>query len=86
MNVSTEFFRRVEAIFHEGLATSELLRPAVLEDLCKGDPLLLEEVRSLLKASELEERATTSCRLEAETNPEALPGPCLLYTSPSPRD
>jgi tetratricopeptide (TPR) repeat protein len=75
MNVSTDFFRRVEAIFHEALATSELLRPAMLEDLCKGDPLLLEEVRSLLKASELEERATTSCRLEAETNREALPGP-----------
>jgi len=75
MNVSTEFFRRIEAIFHEALATSELLRPAVLEDLCKGDPLLLEEVRSLLKASELEERTTTSCRLEAETSPEALPGP-----------
>jgi tetratricopeptide (TPR) repeat protein len=73
MNVSTEFFRRVEAIFHEALATSELLRPAVLQDLCKGDPLLLEEVRSLLKASELEERTTASCGLEAETNPEALP-------------
>ncbi len=75
MNVSTEFFRRVEAIFHEALATSELLRPAVLEDMCKGDPLLLEEVRSLLKASELEERTTASCWLEAETNPEAMAGP-----------
>ena len=75
MNVSTEFFRRVEAIFHEALATSELLRPAVLENLCQGDTLLLEEVRSLLKASEREERATTSCRLEAEMSPEAVPGP-----------
>ncbi|MBZ5687492.1 MAG: protein kinase [Acidobacteriia bacterium] len=75
MNVSTEFFRRVEAIFHEALATSELLRPAVLEQMCKGDRLLLEEVRSLLKASEQEEQVTTSCRLEAETHPEDLPGP-----------
>ena len=52
MKVSTEFFRRVEAIFHQALATSELLRPAVLEDLCKGDPLLLDEESSLLNASE----------------------------------
>jgi serine/threonine protein kinase len=75
MNVSTEFFRRVEAIFHEALATSELLRPAVLEEMCKGDRLLLEEVRSLLKASALEEQETASCRLEAERNPGGPPGP-----------
>lgn len=75
MNVSSEFFWRVQAIFHEALATSESLRPAVLEQMCKGDRLLLEEVRSLLKASEQEERVTTSCRLEAEIHPEDLPGP-----------
>jgi len=75
MNVRSDFFRLVEAIFHEALATSELLRPAVLETLCKGDALLLEEVRSLLKASELEEQVTASCRLDVERNPGALPGP-----------
>jgi len=78
MNVSTEFFRRVEAIFHEAMATSELLRPAMLEEWCKGDALLFEEVRSLLKASELEERTTTSCRLEAETSLVAQAGPRLI--------
>ena len=74
MNVSSAFFRRVEAIFHEAQATSELLRPAVLEEMCKGDAMLLEEVRSLLKASELEELATRSCGLETES-PGTLPGP-----------
>jgi len=73
MKVSSEFLRRVEAIFHEALATSELLRSALLEEMCKGDTTLLEEVRSLLKASELEEQVTASCRREAEKNPEAVP-------------
>ena len=72
--VSTEFFHLVKGIFHEALATPESIRPAVLETMCKGDARLLEEVRSLLKASELEELETASCQSEAEKNPEALPG------------
>jgi tetratricopeptide (TPR) repeat protein len=74
MNISSEFFQRVEAIFHEVLATSDSLRPAVLEALCKGDAALLEEVRSLLNASELEELVTASCQPEAESSPETLHG------------
>jgi eukaryotic-like serine/threonine-protein kinase len=74
MNVSSEFFRRVEDIFHEALATSELLRPAMLEAACKGDTTLLEEVRSLLKAFALEELVTASCQSEAERSPDVVPG------------
>jgi len=74
MNVSSEYFRRVEAIFHEALATSELLRPALLEAACKGDTALLEDVRSLLKAAELEELVTASCQLEAERGPDVALG------------
>jgi tetratricopeptide (TPR) repeat protein len=66
MNVSTEFLRRIEAVFHEALATPESLRPALLEAMCKGDEKLLEEVRSLLEASEMEEHVTANCRAEGE--------------------
>jgi tetratricopeptide (TPR) repeat protein len=72
MSVSSEFLRRVEVIFHEALATPEPLRPAALEILCKGDAALLEEVRALLKASELEERETTLCQADRETSSDAL--------------
>jgi tetratricopeptide (TPR) repeat protein len=64
MNVSTEFLRRIESVFHEALAASTLLRPALLEAMCKGDARLLEEVRSLLRASEFEELATATCQSE----------------------
>ena len=37
----------------------------------RGDAILLEEVRSLLKASELEELVTASCRSESERSSEA---------------
>ena len=75
MNGSSEFFRRVEAIFQEALATSELLRPARLEAMCQGDAALLEEVRSLLKASELEELVTAACQSEAERSAGSLAQP-----------
>ena len=73
MNGSSEFFRRVETVFHEALATSESLRPAVLDAMCKGDAKLLEEVRSLLKASELEELATASYQPEGRQERKAAP-------------
>jgi tetratricopeptide (TPR) repeat protein len=65
MNVSTEFLRLIESVFHEALATSTSRRPELLEAMCKGDAMLLEEVRSLLKASELEEFATATCQSES---------------------
>jgi tetratricopeptide (TPR) repeat protein len=75
MNGSSEFFRRVETIFHEALATSESLRPAVLDVMCKGDATLREEVRSLLNASELEELATASYQPDGDTSGKAVPAP-----------
>ena len=74
MNVSTEFLRRIESVFHEALATSESLRPALLEAMCKGDQALLEEVCSLLKASALEERLTAACQVEEERASEISAG------------
>jgi len=73
MTVSAVFLRRVEAVFHEALATSELLRPTVLESLCKGDTALLEEVRSLLQAHEVEKRVTATCQSAGERAPQASP-------------
>ena len=70
MNDSTEFLRRIESVFHEALATSEPLRSALLEAMCEGDERLLEEVGSLLKASEMEEQATASCQSEVEGSSE----------------
>ena len=72
MTVSSVFLRRLEAVFHEALTTSELLRPAMLEAMCHGDTVLLEEVRSLLKAYEAEKAATASCRSAAQKSPEEL--------------
>src|ERR1035437_7084406 len=74
MNDSSEFFQRVETIFQKTLAMSESLRPSVLELMCQGDATLLDEVRSLLKASELEELATASCQTEAESSVSEVPG------------
>ncbi|MGA3125868.1 MAG: protein kinase [Candidatus Korobacteraceae bacterium] len=73
MNDSSELFQRVETIFQEALLTSEALRPALLQLMCKGDATLLEDVRSLLKAHECEELATASCQSEAARSPESLP-------------
>jgi len=71
MTDSSEFFHQVEVIFHKALATSESLRPAVLETACQGNVELSEEVKSLLRANELEERATASS--PPETGSKANP-------------
>lgn len=72
MTDSSDFFHQVEAIFHQVVTTSDSLRPAVLEAACKGDAVLMEQVRSLLTASELEEHETVSSELRGISEREAL--------------
>jgi tetratricopeptide (TPR) repeat protein len=74
MKDSTTFIQRAETVFQEALAAPESQRPALLEALCKGDALLLEEVRSLLKACAVEETVTASCHSDAESNAGKLRG------------
>lgn len=46
---------RAEAIFHEVIAAQEDCRSALIERLCQSDDALMEEVRSLVEASQAEE-------------------------------
>jgi len=74
MKDSTTFMQRAEAVFQGVLGAPEMQRPALLEALCGGDGLLLEEVRSLLKACAVEETVTACCQSEAESNAVKLRG------------
>jgi eukaryotic-like serine/threonine-protein kinase len=64
MNHSTEVFLRIEAIFNEALDAPAEVRPALIAERCDGDATLMDEVKSLLKASEAEEHVTASRRRE----------------------
>jgi tetratricopeptide (TPR) repeat protein len=71
MNQTTESFLRIEAIFHDALAASEIAREELIRLQCGEDAALIGEVHSLLEACEAEERETASRnsepRLAAET-------------------
>jgi tetratricopeptide (TPR) repeat protein len=73
MNHSTAVFLRIEAIFNEALEAPAESRPALIAAQCDGDPLLISEVESLLRASEAEEHLTASHRTEPGAEREALP-------------
>jgi len=55
VNESLDRRQRAEDIFHEVLAADEDRRPMLIELLCKGNDALMEEVRSLVEASQAEE-------------------------------
>jgi eukaryotic-like serine/threonine-protein kinase len=68
-NESGELQQRTEAIFHEVLAVPAEERPLILENRCAGDTALMDELRSLLRACEAEERL--ALRRSLETHAEA---------------
>ena len=70
MGESSKHLLRIEAIFAEVLAAPEQARPATIERLCQGNRELADEVRSLLEASEAEERLTASCRSDTGSTAE----------------
>lgn len=72
MTDSSEFFHRVEAIFEKVVTTSDALRSLVLEEACRDDAELLEEVRSLLRACEQEEKETACAGTLEQPAPESL--------------
>jgi eukaryotic-like serine/threonine-protein kinase len=55
MNHSPEMLPRIEAIFNEALALPEGDRQVLIEARCRGDAVLMAEVRSLLSACAAEE-------------------------------
>ena len=63
MGQTTERFLRIEAIFHQALASPHGTREALIETLCRQDRALSDEVRSLLEACTAEEQLTASCRV-----------------------
>jgi eukaryotic-like serine/threonine-protein kinase len=76
VNESLGLQQRAEAIFHEVLAAQESRRPMLIEALCKGDAGLMEEVRSMVGASQAEE--TLSARLSAQARTDPVPpGKCV---------
>jgi serine/threonine protein kinase len=63
---------RAEAIFYEVTAVEENQRSALIEQLCRGDMALADEVQSLVEASQAEE--DLSARMaEAQLDPDASP-------------
>src|SRR5580698_5499377 len=69
VNESVGQRQRTEAIFHEVLAADEGRRPTLMEQLCCDDTALMEEVRSLIEASEAEERLSarlSETRIDAD--------------------
>ncbi len=73
MDQTTEWFLRVEAIFHQALAAPDAARTEYIETECHGDRELAAEVWSLLTACAEEEQLTASRRLEPGAGQENLP-------------
>ena len=48
-----ERWRRIESLFHEALTKSPAERPGFLDTACSGDPVLRQEVESLLAHAKL---------------------------------
>jgi serine/threonine protein kinase len=83
MAKTTKDILRIEKIFNEALAAPAEARAGLIDSLSKRNRKLAVEVRSLLEASEAEERLTASCRLELGSGREAFAesrqiGPYLL--------
>ena len=64
---SPEGWRRIRAIFDEVQAFPLDQRPSLLEDLCEGDGELLQELESLLEASDAEEELAENFSDASET-------------------
>ena len=73
MDHSTETLLRIEAIFNEALSLPVAERSALIDTRCDGDPALISEVLSLLKACAAEELATAALTPELRMVPGGLP-------------
>jgi tetratricopeptide (TPR) repeat protein len=60
MDQNTESFQRIEAIFHQALATPPEARAQLIQAQCGGDRELAWEVNLLLEACEAEQHATAA--------------------------
>jgi tetratricopeptide (TPR) repeat protein len=70
--------QRAEAIFHEVLAAGQDRRSTLIELLCQGDGGLMEEVRSLVEASQAEETLSARLSVQAHIDLDAMaPGKCV---------
>ena len=66
-------FQQVEALFNRALTVSLVERDALIDTQCGGDGELAEEVRSLLSASEAEERSASDAMRRASGETVAPP-------------
>jgi len=70
--------QRAEAIFHEVLAAHQDRRSTLIELLCQGDAGLMEEVRSLVDASQAEETLSARLSVRPHIDLDAMaPGKCV---------
>ncbi|WP_348261647.1 protein kinase [Telmatobacter sp. DSM 110680] len=67
MDLATERFLRIEAIFQEAIEAPEKVRDLLIEVQCKGDSQLMSEVRLLLEACKAAEQVDETWRSEAGT-------------------
>ena len=71
MNSSVDTFLKTELIFHEAVLLAEPDRTMLLQTRCGSDTVLMQEVRSLLEACELEELHRLRSQEQADATPEA---------------
>lgn len=74
MNDAKATYQRVQAIFYQALDLQPAERAAFVLAQCAGDELLAEEVRSLLEASEAEERSAA----DASSRPDSASIPRVV--------
>lgn len=67
MNSSADRFLQTEAIFHEVVVLAEPERTLLLETRCGSDTALMQEIRALLEACELEEIHRRASQHEPQT-------------------
>jgi tetratricopeptide (TPR) repeat protein len=72
MDHSTEVFLRIEAIFNEAIEAPVAARKALIAERCEGDPSLIAEVESLLRANETVEELTSGQLRERGESAEEL--------------
>jgi len=78
VNESLDQRQRAEAIFHEVLAAHRDRRSTLIELLCQGDAGLMEEVRSLVDASQAEETLSARLSVRPHIDLDAMaPGKCV---------
>ncbi len=64
--MNPEYWQKIESLFHQALEKPEHQRQSFIEKECKGDTVLLDELKTLLKNSENEDSISNIVQVNAE--------------------